>query len=463
MKRICMVLLSAAILAAPVTAQDIGTEAAGNWHQWRGPTGNGVAISANPPSEWSETKNVKWKVQIPGKGSSTPIIWNDKVFILSAVKTEKMKEEPSRNQTQPIAVLQDTQQDPPRRRGRGERRGRGGGGAAPKNYYEFAVICYNRATGEEVWKTVAAEAVPHEAGHGTNTFASSSPTTDGQHVYASFGSRGVFCFDMDGNQKWTRNFGEMRTAAGFGEGSSPALHGDTLVVPWDHEGDSFLVALDKKTGEDKWRVKRDERTTWATPLIVNDGQRTQVITNGKVVRSYDLANGELLWECGGQASNPIPSPVLHDKTVYCMTGYRGYAIYAIPLDAKGDITDSDKVTWSATEAAPYVPSPVLYKGQLYFTKSRNGVLLSRDAVSGDLLIKQTRLPGIDSMYASLVAAGDRIFATGRNGTTLVLKHGKEFEVLATNELDDAIDASPAIVGNEIFLRGDKHLYCIAAK
>ena len=163
-----------------------------------------------------------------------------------------------------------------------------------------------------------------------------------------------------------------------------------------------------------------------------------------------------------QASNPIPSPVMYEGLVYCMTGYRGYAIYAIPLNAQGDITDTDKIAWHAKEAAPYVLSPVLYKGQLYFTKSRNAVLLSRDAKTGDMLIDETRLPGIDSFYASPVAAADRIYFTGRNGTTLVLKHGPELDVLATNKLDEGIDASPALVGSELFLRGEKHLYCIAA-
>jgi outer membrane protein assembly factor BamB len=266
---------------------------------------------------------------------------------------------------------------------------------------------------------------------------------------------------MDGNKKWDRDFGEMQTAARFGEGSSPALYADTLVVPWDHEGDSFIVALDKRTGDEKWKVERDEKTTWATPCIVNHNGRTQVVTNGRQVRSYDLETGKLLWECGGQASNPIPSPLMHDGFVYCMTGYRGYAIYAIPLDAEGDITDSDRVAWSTKDAAPYVSSPTLYKGQLYFTKSRNGVLLSRDAKTGDVLIDETRLPEIDSMYASLAAAADRIYLTGRNGTTLVLKHGQKFEVLSTNKLDEGIDASPVPVGNELFLRGEKHLYCIA--
>jgi outer membrane protein assembly factor BamB len=468
MRTILSLVVFTTIFAAPVLADDFHASAAQNWHQWRGPNANGTADLANPPVEWDESKNIKWKVEIPGKGTSTPIVWQDRVFVLTAIKTERQKEG---TETVEVAAQQTAQRERPENRGRrgegGRRRGgrgRFGGGPPPTNFYQFAVICYDRESGKQIWQQIAADEVPHEAGHNTNTFASYSPTTDGQRLYVSFGSHGIFCFDMDGNPQWNRSFGKMRTAASFGEGSSPALHGDTLVVPWDHEGDSFIVALDAKTGKDKWKVDRDERTTWSTPFIVEYDGRTQVVTNGaKRVRSYDLATGELIWECGGQTGNPIPSPVRQDDLVVCMTGWRASAIYAIPLNATGDITDSDKIAWNNTEAAPYVPSPVLYEGQLYFTKSRDGILSSRDAKTGDELIGQTRLPGIRTLYASPVAAADRIYFTGRGGTTLVLKHGPELDVIATNKLDETIDASPALVGNELFMRGEKHLYCIAAK
>ena len=254
----------------------------------------------------------------------------------------------------------------------------------------------------------------------------------------------------------------MTTRNQFGEGSSPALHKGTLVVQWDHEGDSFIVALDALTGEEKWRQPRDEQTTWATPLITVYDGHAQVIANGaNRVRSYDLDSGELIWECGGQVGNPIPTPVRFEDNVIVMTGFRGNAIYSIPLSAKGDVTDSDTITWHEGDAAPYVPSPLLYKGQLYFVKSNNGVLVSRDAKSGELIIDQTRLPGISSVYASPVAAADHIYLTSRDGATIVLKHGKSLEVIATNKLDDPIDASAAIVKDEIFLRSRSHLYCIS--
>ena len=251
----------------------------------------------------------------------------------------------------------------------------------------------------------------------------------------------------------------MQTRATFGEGASAAVHGDKLVVPFDHEGQSFIVALNKKTGKTIWKVDRDERTTWSTPTIVEHDGQTHVITNGtNRVRSYDLESGELIWECGGQAGNPIPTPLVMDGVTFCMTGYRGNAIFAIPLDAKGDISNSDEIVWSRNDAAPYTPTGVLYKGTIYYTKSNNGVFHAADAKTGKEIIGSTRLDNISSIYASLVAADDRIYVVGRDGTTNVIKHGEDFEILATNELGESVDATPALVDNQIIMRGDKHLF-----
>ncbi|TWU56254.1 PQQ-binding-like beta-propeller repeat protein [Rubripirellula reticaptiva] len=461
---LCLFGLTFSVLAYSAAAEDVNRD----WPQWRGPDASGVAEGSEPPTKWSESENIKWKIEVPGVGSSTPIILGDRVYVSTAVKIDRVADakaatEDKPAEAAPVEVAQAEQSDRGSgRRGGGRGRGGFGGGPAPTNFYDFIVLAYDRATGKEVWRTSLTQQVPHEAGHNTNTFASSSPVTDGERLYMSFGSRGVFCLDLNGKQLWDVHLGQMSTRAQFGEGSSPAIHDGTLVVPWDHEGDSFIVALDAKTGDEKWRQSRDEQTTWSTPLITEYDGRTQVITNGSNrVRNYDLATGELIWECGGQAGNPIPTPVRFEDNVIVMTGYRGYAIYSIPLSAKGDITDSDIVTWIEDDAAPYVPSPVLYNGQLYFVKSNNGILVSRNAKTGDLVIDETRLPDVSSVYASPVAAAGHIYLTGRDGTTLVFKHGKTFDVIATNKLDDEIDASAAIVGNEIFLRGKNHLYCIA--
>ena len=455
-------------LFAPVCAEDLDK----GWPQWRGPQYNGVSTSNKPPLSWSESENVRWKVEVPGIGISTPIVLGDRIYVSTAVKTDRTNQptdSPNAQKTDPSVQESQQQQEESSRAGGGNNRQRGGRRGrgrrrtpAPTNFYAFEMVAFDRQTGKQIWRTNLTEQVPHEAGHRTNTFASSSPVTDGERLYVSFGSRGVFAVDLTGKVLWEKTLGKMQTRAQFGEGSSPAVADDVLVVPFDHEGDSFIVGLDAKSGDEKWRQPRDEATTWSTPLITSFEGRNQVITNGsKRVRSYDLKTGELIWECGGQAGNPVPTPVRYKDNVIVMTGYRGYAIYSIPLSSKGDVTDQEIISWSTKDAAPYVPSPVLYDGQLYFLKSNDGILLSRAAENGELLIKASRVPDIKNIYASPVAAADHIFITGRDGTTVVIKHAKELEVVATNKLDAETDASAVIVDNEIYLRGKKHLYCIS--
>ena len=419
------------------------SHSAGNWPQWRGPQATGVAPQGNPPTQWSETKNVVWKVEIPGVGSSTPIVWQDRIFLLTAVETDRVSETvaaPDKQPKRPFGIV------------------------FPNRVHQFVVLCLDRATGKTLWQQVATELVPHEGHHPDNDFASASPVTDGRHLYVSFGSRGVYCYDLDGKQVWSRDLGDMQTRLSFGEGASPALHGDTLVVPWDHDGPSFIAALDAATGEVRWKKERDEQSAWATPLIVERENRTQVITNASnLVRSYDLKTGELLWQCGGQVGNVTPSPVAGEELVFCMSGYRGSALYAIPLNATGDLTGTNKIAWKQDRGTPYIPSPLLYDGRLYFTQSNDGILTCLDAQTGKAIIERTRLPGIARIYASPVGAAGRVYITSRDGTTLVIRHGDAFEVLATNKLDDDIDASPAIAGQQMFLRGKRFLYCLAEK
>jgi outer membrane protein assembly factor BamB len=352
-------------------------------------------------------------------------------------------------------------------RGRGgfgrEGFGRGGFGLEPPmDRYQFVVLCIDRDTGKTVWQRTAIEAVPHEGHHQTGSFASASPVTDGEFVYASFGSRGIYCYDLAGNLQWAKDLGDMHTRFSFGEGSSPALSDDTLVVQWDHEGDDFIVALDARTGHEKWRTPRDEPSTWATPLIVEAAGRKQVVTSGSNrIRSYDFTNGELIWECGGLGSNPIATPVAIDGLAIAMSGHHDPAGVAVPLSAKGDVTGSDAIAWQIEGSTPYVSTPVLYDDTLYFVKSRNAILSSVNAKTGQTIINQKRLPGMDTLYASPVAANGRIYLASREGTTVVIEHGPNLRILSTNVLDETIDASPAIVGKEMIVRGENHLYCIA--
>ena len=416
-------------------AQGFETEKLANWHQWRGPLATGVAPQGNPPLNWDEDTNVKWKTSIEGEGSSTPIIWGDNVFVVSAVETDKVPA------VLPTPHPESKTQPPPK-------------------IFAFTVWNLDRTTGTVKWKKVVHEAAPHEGRHPSTTYAAASPITDGEHVFASFGSYGIYCLSFDGKIVWTRDLGDMRTRRGWGEAVSPALHDSSLVINWDQEDQSKIFVLDSKTGQTKWEKLRDEPTTWATPLIVEHNGKTQVITNGtKRLRSYDLATGDIIWQSTGTTLNAIPSPILDGTSVICMAGYQGNAAFAVSLDATGETTDTD-VKWRFDHDTPYVPSPLLVDGRLYFTKSLQAILNCLDVKTGKPIYDLQRLAGLQNMYASPVAADDKIYFTSREGVTLVIKNSPEFKVLATNKLAEPIDASPAIAGNQLFLRSKTSLYCV---
>ena len=448
MKRIAIVTMCICILAALASSAAQHTDFEENWHHWRGPHATGVAIDANPPTTWSETENIRWKVDIPGMGHAAPIVWGDKVFIQTAIKGEKQKME-----------SEEADDDNPFSGFFQQRRG----GDGPTNTYKFDLIALSRSDGSILWQKTLREIIPHEGTHQDASMASNSPVTDGEHIYAYFGSRGLYCVDMEGNVKWEKDIGEMYKSNKFGEGSSPVLHGNTIVIVQDHEGDSFIIALDKRTGELLWKTARDERTTWFSPIVVEHDGKPQVITAGtNRSRGYDLETGELLWECAGLGRNAIPSPVASDGFVYLTTGFRGILLQAIHLaDAIGDITDSDAVVWEHNRDTPYVPSPLLYGDILYFVKKNDGILSAFNTKTGEAYYGPERLQGISGVYASIVGAADRVYIAGRNGTVNVVQHAPDFKILAENSLDESFNASPAIVGSELYLRGTEYLYCIA--
>jgi len=442
-----------------LNAADEGiTEARRNWPQWRGPLANGVAPEANPPTEWSETKNVKWRVKLLGEGNATPIVWENQVFVLSAAGTGKKVEAKPAESPAPAPA------EPP---AGGERRRRGPGGFGrsekPSEEYEFIVSCFDRTTGKTLWQKVARKEVPHEGHQQNNTFASASAITDGKVVFAFFGSRGLHCYDLAGNLKWSQDLGRLQTRNSFGEGGSPALQGNTLVVNWDDETDNdFIAAFDKTTGNQLWKTPRTEDTTWSTPLIIQHDSKWQVIVNAtRKTRSYDLATGKELWSCSGQTANAIPSPVADADTVYVTSGFRGSALFAIALGRTGDLTGTDAIRWSHNQNTPYVPSPLLVDDSLYLVKVNSGILSCFDKKTGEAHYEAERLEGIREIYASPVTAKDRIYVLSRDGTCLVLKKGPKLEILQTNKLDDKTDASIALVGKELFIRGRENLYCIS--
>ena len=478
--------LALLVAAGSSTQAAAGEDPAKQWPAWRGPLATGVAPHGDPPTEWSETKNVRWKVKLPGGGHASPLVWGERVYVLAAVRTEEagspapspgpkaaVREAPD---VIPAALFAATPQPPgpepappppppappagapPAPGQRGPSRA-----PAPTQVYEFVVLALERATGKAVWQTVVRREVPHEAGHLTASYASASPVTDGERVYASFGSRGLYCLDGAGKIVWQKDFGKMKTRAEFGEGASPVLYGDTLVVNWDHEGASFIVALDKRTGEERWRKTRDEPTSWSTPLVVREGERALVVvTATKRVRAYDLENGELVWEVGGLGVNVIPTPVADAERVFAMSGYEEAAGFAVRYPgARGDLTGGEVVVWRLDRGLSYVPSPLLYDGTLYVLERFKGMLSSVDFKTGKPLYAQQRLEELGNVYASPVGAAGRIYVLDRDGKAVVFRHGPTFELVGANQLDDTFDASPAIAGSELFLRGHEHLYSLA--
>jgi len=329
--------------------------------------------------------------------------------------------------------------------------------------HRFIVIALDRKSGDEVWRRTVAEAFPHEGGHTSGTLASHSPITDGERVYAFFGSRGLHALDWKGEVLWKAEIGVMNTKHAHGEGASPVLHGDTLVVNWDHEGASAIHAFDKHTGKVKWRVDRDEVTSWSSPIVIeHEGTFQVVVSATRRIRAYDLETGKVIWECGGMSNNVVASPVYADGVVVAACSYDSRSILAIKVaGAKGDITGTDHVLWQTNQRTPYVPSPLLVGKAVLFLNHYQGILSCLNYKTGETLAGPFRLGPIRDVYASPVSAAKRIYITDRSGTTLVLSEGAELKEITINELDDIFSASAALVDKELFLRGHKYLYCIA--
>lgn len=426
-----------------VNGQQITNDNGKNWATWRGPLETGAAVQCNPPVEFGEAKNLKWKIEIPGKGHATPIVWGDQMIIQTAIATDKKSEKTEEKQE-------------------------GGRMGPPANstdfIHQFKVFCVDRHSGNIQWSTTVREEIPMERTHELGSWASNSPVTDGEHIFAYFGSRGIFCLDFQGNILWDRDFGQMEKVMSFGEGASPALYKDKVIIVWDHEGASMIVALDKKTGKDLWKVDRDEGTSWATPLIIDAHGTNQVITAATTrARSYDFETGALLWECTGLTRNVIPNPVYADGILYLMSGYRGNALMAIDLArAKGDISGTDVILWQYNQDTPYTPCPLLMDGKLYFLRSNNGILTCLDAKDGTVNYANQKLDGISSIYSSPTGANGHLYIAATNIVDVV-KAGPTFELVASNTLDDTFHASPVVIGNHLYLRGFKYLYSFSGE
>jgi outer membrane protein assembly factor BamB len=415
--------------AAPLGAQTA------EWPTWRGPTENGIAgADAKPPLEWSETKNVRWKVELPGLGNSSPVVRAEHIYLTSAI--DLSAEDPARAQPGPPDA------------------------SGP---HRFVVLALERQSGKIAWQTSVGEAKPHEKGHVTGSHASASITIAGERLVAFFGSRGLHVLDLAGKVLWSLALGDMTTLAAFGEGSTPVVHGDTIVVQWDEEGPSFVAAFELATGKECWRQARKTDSSWGSPLVASVGGKPQVILTGSdATRAYDLATGAPVWSCDGMSKNPVNSPLVHDGLLFVMSNYQGDVIQAIDLEAaKGEITEENGLLWTRARDASYVPNPLALDGRLYFLRDSVGILNCVAAATGEEHFLGARLSGAKTIHASPIAAAGRIYFTAREGSTHVVRASDEFELLATNQLDDVFDATPAFVGDAIYQRGRNFLYCLA--
>ncbi len=446
MRQLYSLAIGIILLIAPAASEVLGAGDNDYWPTWRGPDSMGISKKGNPPLTWSETENIRWKVKLTGDGSnSSPIIWQDQIFFQTAVKTDaEVKPAPS----------------DPGEKPEGKKRF---GGWAATGVYRFNLVSLDRNSGKLNWQRTVREELPHEGHHPDHGFSSFSPVTDGRLIWANFGSRGVYCFDLEGNLKWSRDLGKMNTVMSFGEAGSLAVAGGAVIVVRDHQGESSIVALDKETGEIVWQKNRDEPTSWATPLVVEvDGKKQVVVSATNLIRSYDLKTGGVIWQSGGMTRNVIPTPVTGFGMVYCASGFRGSSLQAIDLHRTGDLTNTDAVKWHVKKATPYVPSLLLYGDKIYVVSVNSGSISCYNAKTGDAYFVKERLEAIKGIYASPAATAGRVYFVGRNGVTHVIKPSEKLEVLAVNTLEDRFDCSPAFAGDEMFLKGKENLYCIAA-
>lgn len=439
--KLSRIIIAACIISsgAAAAAGDETERFRDNWHHWRGPTADGQAAdTARPPQKWDARTNIRWSVEIPGEGSSTPIVWGHRIFVTSAIETD---------QTPDKLPVRDTRAKT----------------IPPSVYYDFMVWCFDRTNGELIWKQRAIRDVPHEGHHPTHGYAASSPTTDGERLYVSFGSRGIFAFTLDGKEIWRTDPGDMRTRYGWGEAVTPVIHGDSLIVNWDQEEGSFITSLSADQGTPKWTTQRPgEVTSWNTPLVTEFNGRTVIVANGTHrVRAYDADNGRELWSCPGQTVNAIPSPVRYGDSVIAMSGYRGSVAVAIPLASSGDITDLQSLLWKHSGGTPYVPSPVLVGKRLVFTGSNRDILTVLDAATGRRTTEPRRLSGLGNVYASPIFADGHIYFLGRDGACIVLRDDSDLSMVSVNRINDSTDASPVAVGDSLFLRSSTRLYCVS--
>ena len=420
-----------------------------NWPQFRGAGARGVASGSHLPDRWSATENVAWKRDIPGRGWSSPIVWGDRVFLTTVINTGQ-SEEP--------------------------KKGLYFGGDRPKaaeTVHQWKVVCLDLKSGDVRWERLVHEGKPETPMHLKSSYASETPVTDGERIYCYFGNVGIFCFDLDGTEVWKQFLKPQAMRLGWGTAASPTIHQGRIYLVHDNDQDSYLLALDAKSGEQVWRVPRDEKSNWATPFVWQNNQRTEIVTPGTGrVRSYDL-DGKLLWSLKGMSSITIATPYEDNGLLYLSSGYvldASKPIYAIRPGADGDIslkdgkTSNEFIVWSQPKAAPYNPSTLIDNERLFVLYDM-GTLACYRSNDGVELFGRQRLPNGRAFTSSPWSYGGKVFFLNEDGVTFVLKSSDQFELLHTNTLaeDDMCMATPAIAGDRLLIRTSARVYCIQTR
>ena len=421
------------LIAAPSEADETG-----NWPQFRGEKVDGLATGDTLPDTWSTTENVVWKADIPGWGWSSPVVWGTKIFVTSAVgELEREK----------LVVG-----------------GYPGGRVKPTDVHRWMTYCIDFDTGKFLWEQEAHRGVPPEERHPKNSFANATPITDGERVYALQENIGMFCYDMNGNKQWEQRWGSFPMRGGWGPGTSPVLHKNTIYLVNDNERESFMLALDKTTGKELWRVAREERSNWSTPYIWEHEGRTEIVTIGTgKIRSYAL-DGKLLWELVGTSGLVSQTPVAKHGLLYVGAGYHYGPLYAVRPGATGNITltgdetSNQWIAWSQSRSSSIHPCYLISDERL-FVLFDAGLLTCLNAKNGDTIFPRKRLDtGGGRFYASPWAYNGKVFLLNEDGTTWVVEDGPEFKVLGKNVLNDYAWATPAIARGSLFLRTYSGLY-----
>ncbi|MFH1572403.1 MAG: PQQ-binding-like beta-propeller repeat protein [Acidobacteriota bacterium] len=419
-----------------------------NWPQWRGPESQGVSQERNLPVEWSATKNVLWKTPIPGQGFSQPVIWGNRIFLTTDIESG-----PAPVDHKAVVHMM------------GEKEFKHPDWVGADKLHTFEVLCLDRDTGKLLWERTAHEGTVFDHRSRRGTYAGPTPATDGKYVYAYFGSEGVYCYDFEGNLTWKKSLGGIGTM-GMGVGTSPVLYGRLVILICDQEFDgkhSFIVALDKETGREVWREKRQVGVSWATPVVVETEGRAELVTSGnEFIISYDPETGREWWRAEGLKSHAIATPAVKGDLVIVSSGFPSKIVKAIRLGGSGVLDGTDKIVWTYSRGTAYVPSPIIYGDYLYLM-SDGGILTCLEAKTGKLVYEGGRVPVATQFYgASPVAFDDKILLTCDDGDTFVIRAGPTHDVIGTNSIDEPSRVSIAISDGRLFIRGERHLFCIGS-